>query len=539
MSDGPDSPALLTVTGDASSEVRRLGRQVEELQKHLAVLERSVSFFTSHIGKINQIEAYFDVLEKSAAREAAFLPSLPATAPENEPKTAVERFFQVLRELCRSRSSNYVEQTVVTTSERNEAGGTLTPSSLVQSTILAGTPILPAQTTAAQPRSQAPVQLVHTAGGSAASPSALNRGAAPDSQRTVAMDFNPRSNLATSQSLAAASATSSEFGGNGGAAPPLYQGSFADNLTFSSAPAPPASEVYSTAHARDLETTSAERRYRALAAATQPSSHYAPVARGSKVASSPDGATSSPSVSGTVRSSPSASGRPEPDGGPKTEYIERRQNVPQTGPKFQPSPQVLRQQQSRAAALESSISGAVALQRRDHDYRLSGTTTSIGGGARMSGEFYTSNPAANLFGGGMGSASASAQPVPPERSTHSVSASSNHDPSDPSEWRLQLDPSRGSVRLGNGSWASTYKTADPAKREKLELLYKTGIVSARELEEDHTVVTEDHIHDCIVIANEMLQRSSCEVWMRQPNLAQTFFEHELTKLYTRKFGGKS
>ena len=36
-------------------------------------------------------------------------------------------------------------------------------------------------------------------------------------------------------------------------------------------------------------------------------------------------------------------------------------------------------------------------------------------------------------------------------------------------------------------------------------------------------------------------RAECvnvDVWTHNPDLAQNFFEHELTKLYTRKFGGK-
>eukprot|EP00392_Amoebophrya_sp_AT5.2_P015081 g15272.t1 len=89
------------------------------------------------------------------------------------------------------------------------------------------------------------------------------------------------------------------------------------------------------------------------------------------------------------------------------------------------------------------------------------------------------------------------------------------------------------ARLGNGSWAVAYKTANAkkTKREKLELLYKTGIVSAKEVEEDNATISEEHIRDCVGIADEMLRRSPCDVWTKQPELAKSFFEHELTKLY--------
>jgi len=205
----------------------------------------------------------------------------------------------------------------------------------------------------------------------------------------------------------------------------------------------------------------------------------------------------------SVRSSPSGSGRGASVNIPQNnitsvEYFERPSNVPQTTPKFQPSPQVLRQQQQRLLGEQQQ-------------------QVAVGGVAPVPGVavpwFPSSEPAgARASSGGSMNQSQSAPP-------------GSNQP-------------RPFSRLGNGSWAAAYKTADAKKREKLELLYKTGIVSAKELEEDNTTISEEHIRDCVGIADEMLRRSPCDVWTKQPELAQSFFEHELTKLYTRKFGTK-
>ena len=69
-------------------------------------------------------------------------------------------------------------------------------------------------------------------------------------------------------------------------------------------------------------------------------------------------------------------------------------------------------------------------------------------------------------------------------------------------------------------------------------MFKTGIVSVKELEEDHTVINEEHIKECEEIAYDMMKMQNIEMWISHPELAQNYFEHDLTKLYSRKFGGK-
>lgn len=90
--------------------------------------------------------------------------------------------------------------------------------------------------------------------------------------------------------------------------------------------------------------------------------------------------------------------------------------------------------------------------------------------------------------------------------------------------------------LGKGSWAAAYRRAQGARREALRLLCTSGIVTARELSDDLTVINEEHIEECVLIASEMLQTWPLDVWARQPQEAKKFFEARLTALYQRKFG---
>mmetsp|Transcript_102521 Transcript_102521/g.256888 ORF Transcript_102521/g.256888 Transcript_102521/m.256888 type:complete len:406 (+) Transcript_102521:429-1646(+) len=90
--------------------------------------------------------------------------------------------------------------------------------------------------------------------------------------------------------------------------------------------------------------------------------------------------------------------------------------------------------------------------------------------------------------------------------------------------------------LGRGSWAAAYRQAHGPRREALRLLCKSGIVTARELSDDLTVISQEHIDECVLIASEMLQTWPLDLWARQPEEAQKFFESRLTALYQRKFG---
>eukprot|EP00929_Paragymnodinium_shiwhaense_P079293 TRINITY_DN41276_c0_g1_i1.p1 TRINITY_DN41276_c0_g1~~TRINITY_DN41276_c0_g1_i1.p1 ORF type:complete len:390 (-),score=70.59 TRINITY_DN41276_c0_g1_i1:313-1482(-) len=90
--------------------------------------------------------------------------------------------------------------------------------------------------------------------------------------------------------------------------------------------------------------------------------------------------------------------------------------------------------------------------------------------------------------------------------------------------------------LGLGSWATAYRQANGARRDALKLLCTSGIVTVRELADDLTVISEEHIEECVLIAGEMLATWPMDMWARQPEEAKKFFEARLTALYQRKFG---
>lgn len=99
-------------------------------------------------------------------------------------------------------------------------------------------------------------------------------------------------------------------------------------------------------------------------------------------------------------------------------------------------------------------------------------------------------------------------------------------------------PEASGLVLGKGSWASAYRQASGMRRDALVLLCSSGIVTARELSDDLTVISEEHIDECVEIAKEMLQTWPLNMWEKQPQEAKKFFEARLTALYQRKFGEK-
>lgn len=97
----------------------------------------------------------------------------------------------------------------------------------------------------------------------------------------------------------------------------------------------------------------------------------------------------------------------------------------------------------------------------------------------------------------------------------------------------------GGLIMGRGSWATAYRQASGHRREALRLLCTSGIVTARELSDDLTVISEEHIEECVQIGTEMLQTWTLEMWSRQPQEAKKFFEARLTAMYQRKFNGST
>eukprot|EP00928_Gymnodinium_smaydae_P070213 TRINITY_DN5410_c0_g2_i1.p1 TRINITY_DN5410_c0_g2~~TRINITY_DN5410_c0_g2_i1.p1 ORF type:complete len:347 (-),score=37.14 TRINITY_DN5410_c0_g2_i1:369-1343(-) len=90
------------------------------------------------------------------------------------------------------------------------------------------------------------------------------------------------------------------------------------------------------------------------------------------------------------------------------------------------------------------------------------------------------------------------------------------------------------IRLGKGSWATAYRQAQGWRKEALQLLCGSGIVTARELSDDLTVISDEHIDECVIIARDMLQAAPFEFWAQQPSEAKKCFEDRLTSLYKQR-----
>jgi len=89
----------------------------------------------------------------------------------------------------------------------------------------------------------------------------------------------------------------------------------------------------------------------------------------------------------------------------------------------------------------------------------------------------------------------------------------------------------GGLSLGRGTWANAYRQAKGSRRDALRLLCSTGIVTERELADDLTVISEEHVEECISIAGEMLRRWPIERCVLPIAEAKSFFEERLAALY--------
>ena len=64
------------------------------------------------------------------------------------------------------------------------------------------------------------------------------------------------------------------------------------------------------------------------------------------------------------------------------------------------------------------------------------------------------------------------------------------------------------LALGKGTWAEAYRQAPlgTPRREALKMLCNLGIVTEKELADDLTVISDEHIEECVAIALTMLQK---------------------------------
>lgn len=91
------------------------------------------------------------------------------------------------------------------------------------------------------------------------------------------------------------------------------------------------------------------------------------------------------------------------------------------------------------------------------------------------------------------------------------------------------------MHLGRGSWAAAYRKATGPRLDALRLLCACGIVTARELEDDLTVVSDEHIDECIHITTGMLELKPLHEWKCAEQEAKSVFEERLTALYRNRF----
>lgn len=90
---------------------------------------------------------------------------------------------------------------------------------------------------------------------------------------------------------------------------------------------------------------------------------------------------------------------------------------------------------------------------------------------------------------------------------------------------------RRGLALGKGTWATAYKEATGVRRDALRMLCTTSIVTERELADDLTVISEEHIDECVSIATEMLKRWPPKFGPPPQAEAKAFFEERLAMMY--------
>jgi len=92
------------------------------------------------------------------------------------------------------------------------------------------------------------------------------------------------------------------------------------------------------------------------------------------------------------------------------------------------------------------------------------------------------------------------------------------------------------LALGKGTWAEAYRQAPlgTPRREALKLLCNLGIVTEKELADDLTVISDEHIEECVVIALTMLQKWPPSQGLPPVHQAKEFFQAQLEALYRDK-----
>jgi len=81
----------------------------------------------------------------------------------------------------------------------------------------------------------------------------------------------------------------------------------------------------------------------------------------------------------------------------------------------------------------------------------------------------------------------------------------------------------------DGTWATTYKNADEQSKQGLELLFRCHIIP--NVEFANSKVSQDHICECVWIANHMLRDRPLEEWLQVWPEARRTFEESVTACF--------
>lgn len=88
------------------------------------------------------------------------------------------------------------------------------------------------------------------------------------------------------------------------------------------------------------------------------------------------------------------------------------------------------------------------------------------------------------------------------------------------------------MEVCDGTWARTYQCADGKGKEGLELLFRCHIIPTEEFA--HSVVSQEHIDECVWIASNMLFQRPLEEWTEVWPEALRTFEESVTACFAAR-----
>lgn len=83
-----------------------------------------------------------------------------------------------------------------------------------------------------------------------------------------------------------------------------------------------------------------------------------------------------------------------------------------------------------------------------------------------------------------------------------------------------------------GTWVKTYRAGSPTSKAALELLYQSKIIPREEFA--NSIVSQQHVDECVWIACQMLYQKSLEDWVTDQPEAQRIFEESVTSCFAER-----